>query len=150
MNKKSRILLDAAVDFMQTLHFKAENIMVTGSIALDLQGLLPKEHDVHDVDLLIKTDEQSWRSLKLLEAIHLSDESNPCKNTYPGSNEVIFKFKDLTLNIWKNDWKEESSIKDASTGVYVATANRIIAAKKGYNREKDVRDICAIVKEILR
>lgn len=149
MTKKSRLLLDAAVDFMQTLHFKVENIMVTGSIALDLQGMLPNDHDIHDVDLIINTDDQSWRSLKLLEAINHSSDYDSKKADYPGSNEVIFKFKDLILNIWKNDWKEESSIKDASTGVYVATANRIIAAKKGYNREKDVRDICAIVKGIL-
>ena len=147
MNKKSRILLNAAVDFMQTLHFKAEDIMVTGSIALDLQGMLPKGHEVHDVDLLVRMSEQDWRNLKLLEAINLVDEGK--ETMYPGRRDTIFfKFSDLILNIWRNDL-EESPIKDAETGVYVATAKHIIKAKKDYNREKDVRDITAIIKEIL-
>lgn len=147
MNKKSRTLLNTAVEFLKALHFKPENIMVTGSIALDMQGMLPKGHEVHDVDLLIRMSEQDWRNLKLLEAINLVDEGK--ETMYPGRrNTIFFKFNDLILNIWRNDL-EKSPIKDAETGVYVATAKHIIKAKRDYNREKDVRDITAIIKEIL-
>ena len=148
MNTKSRTLLNTAVDFLKGLHFKPENIMVTGSIALDMQGMLPKGHEVHDVDLIIKMDEQDWRCLKLLEAINLVDEG---KDTmYPGRRDTIFfKFDDVILNIWRNTWEEDSPLNDAETGVYVATAKKIIKAKKDSNREKDVRDINAIIKQIL-
>ena len=148
MRKQSRKLLDTAVAYLNILGFKPENIIVTGSIALDMQGLLPDEHDVHDVDLIIRMDEQSWRCLKLLEAINLADEGKD--NMYPGRKDTIFfKFKDLVLNIWRNDMEEKSDIRDAVTGVYVATAAHTIKAKKDYNREKDVRDIISIVKNIL-
>lgn len=148
MRKQSRKLLDTAVAYLNILGFKPENIIVTGSIALDMQGLLPDEHDVHDVDLIVRMDEQSWRCLKLLEAINLADEGKD--NMYPGRKDTIFfKFKDLVLNIWRNDMEEKSDIRDAVTGVYVATAAHTIKAKKDYNREKDVRDIISIVKNIL-
>ena len=69
---------------------------------------------------------------------------------YPGRKDTIFfKFKDLVLNIWRNDMEEKSDLRDAETGVYVATAANTIKAKKDYNREKDVRDIISIVKNIL-
>ena len=148
MNKQNRTLLDKAVGFLTALHFKPENIMVTGSIALDMQGLLPKNQVAHDVDILLNTDDQSWRCLKLLETI--SKPADKKNSDYPDKkNFVVFSFSDVILNIWKNDWKEESSIKDAETGVYVATAKGVINAKKAYNREKDVRDITYIIKDIL-
>lgn len=148
MRKASRKLLDAAVAYLDILGFKPENIIVTGSIALDMQGLLPENHNVHDVDLIIRMDEKSWRCLKLLEAVNLADEGKD--NMYPGRKDTIFfKFKDLVLNIWRNDMEEKSNLRDADTGVYVATAAHTIKAKKDYNREKDVRDINAIIKQIL-
>ena len=148
MRKQSRKLLDAAVAYLNILGFKPENIIVTGSIALDMQGLLPDEHDVHDVDLIVRMDEKSWRCLKLLEAVNLVDEGKD--NMYPGRKDTIFfKFNDVTLNIWRNEWEEKSDLRDAVTGVYVATAAHTIKAKKDYNREKDVRDIISIVKNIL-
>lgn len=148
MDKKSRTLLNTAIGFLEGLHFRPEDIMVTGSIALDMQGLKPRNRFIHDVDLIIKMDEPTWRNLKLLEAINLVDEVKD--NMYPGRKDTIFfKFKDVTLNIWRNDMAEESNLKDSETGVYVASASHIIQAKKDYNREKDVRDINAIIKQIL-
>ena len=148
MRKASRKLLDTAVSYLTILGFKPENIIVTGSIALDMQGLLPEGHEIHDVDLIIKMKEDSWRCLKLLEAVNLANEEKD--NMYPGRKDTIFfKFKDVTLNIWRNDMEEKSDIRDAVTGVYVATAAHTIKAKKDYNREKDVRDINAIIKQIL-
>lgn len=149
MRESSKKLLNKAVDFLKVLHFKPEDIMVTGSIALDMQGLLPDSHSVHDVDLIIKMDDQSWRCLKLLETINMVDEEK--ETMYPGRKGIIFfKFKGITINIWKNDCSETSTLKDVETGVYVATAAHIINAKKNYNREKDVRDIYTIVKQILK
>ena len=65
MNSKNRAKLNKAIEILNGLHFKNENIMVTGSIALDAQGLLT-DRIAHDVDLIIKMDEQTWRCLKLI------------------------------------------------------------------------------------
>lgn len=148
MNSKNRAKLNKAVEILNGLHFKNENIMVTGSIALDAQGLLT-DRIAHDVDLIIKMDEQTWRCLKLIEAISLADEEDKFKD-YPTKKTVFLKADGLVLNIWKyeegSDW---SDIKDAETGVYVATVEHIIEAKKKYGRDKDIVDIYNITKSIL-
>ena len=149
MNSKNRAKLNKAVEILNGLHFKNENIMVTGSIALDAQGLLT-DRIAHDVDLIIKMDEQTWRCLKLIEAISLADEDDKFKD-YPARKKTVFlKADGLVLNIWRyeegSDWSE---IKDAETGVYVATVNHIIETKKKYGRDKDIVDIYNITKSIL-
>ena len=152
MNSKNRVKLNKAVEILNGLHFKNENIMVTGSIALDVQGLLT-DRIAHDVDLIIKMDEQTWRCMKLLEAINLADDEVKAPKDYdsPERKRMIFLNVDgLVLNIWKYDEESDwSEIKDAETGVYVATVNHIIEAKKKYARDKDFKDIYEIIKKLL-
>lgn len=152
MNNQNRYFLQKAVKALKELHFKPENIMVTGSIALDAQGLLT-DRIAHDIDLIIKMDEQTWRCMKLLEAINLADDEVKAPKDYdsPERKRMIFlKVDGLVLNIWKydegTDWSE---IKDAETGVYVATVNHIIKAKKKYARDKDFKDIYEIIKGLV-
>ena len=152
MNSKNRVKLNKAIEILNGLHFKNENIMVTGSIALDAQGLLT-DRIAHDVDLIIKMDEQAWRCLKLIEAINLADDETKASKDYDTQTrkKMIFLNVDgLILNIWKydegTDWSE---IKDAETGVYVATVNHIIEAKKKYGRDKDFKDIYEIIKGLV-
>lgn len=152
MNNQNRYFLQKAVKALKELHFKPENIMVTGSIALDAQGLLT-DRIAHDVDLIIKMDEQTWRCMKLLEVINLADDEVKAPKDYDSQarKRMIFLNVDgLVLNIWKydegTDWSE---IKDAETGVYVATVNHIIKAKKKYARDKDFKDIYEIIKGLV-
>ena len=147
MNNQNRVKLNKAVEILNGLHFKNENIMVTGSIALDAQGV--SNRIAHDVDFIIKMDEQAWRCLKLIEAINLADD----EVNYDLSERkkmIILNVDGLILNIWKydegSDW---SCIKDSETGVYVATVNHIIEAKKKYARDKDFKDIYKIIKELV-
>ena len=121
--------------------------MVTGSIALDAQGV--SNRIAHDVDFIIKMDEQAWRCLKLIEAINLDDDE--VNYDLPERKKMIILNVDgLILNIWKydegSDW---SCIKDSETGVYVATVNHIIEAKKKYARDKDFKDIYKIIKGLV-
>ena len=147
MNNQNRVKLNKAVEILNGLHFKNENIMVTGSIALDAQGV--SNRIAHDVDFIIKMDEQAWRCMKLIEAINLDDD----EVNYDLSERkkmIILNVDGLILNIWKydegSDW---SCIKDSETGVYVATVNHIIEAKKKYARDKDFRDIYKIIKRLV-
>ena len=80
MNNQNRVKLNKAVEILNGLHFKNENIMVTGSIALDVQGV--SNRIAHDVDLIIKMDEQTWRCLKLIEAINLADDEVKTSKDY--------------------------------------------------------------------
>ena len=152
MNNQNRYFLQKAVKALKELHFKPENIMVTGSIALDVQGLLT-DRIAHDIDLIIKMDEQSWRCMKLLEAINLADDEVKAPKDYDSQarKRMIFLNVDgLVLNIWKYDEESDwSEIKDAETGVYVATVNHIIEAKKKYGRDKDFKDIYEIIKGLV-
>ena len=151
MNNQNRYFLQKAVKALKELHFKPENIMVTGSIALDMQGV--SNRVAHDIDLIIKMDEQTWRCMKLLEAINLADDEVKAPKDYDSQarKKMIFLNIDgLVLNIWKYDEESDwSEIKDAETGVYVATVNHIIKAKKKYARDKDFKDIYEIIKELL-
>lgn len=153
MDKSNKELLKKAVDYLKSLHFDVENIMVTGSIALDEHGVLPAGRKAHDVDFIIKMDDTTWKYLKLWEAIN-ADENDKLKfsSGKPGKyeNTVFLKHDDVMLNIWKyNQFSDWSDIKDVDTGVYVATVNHIIIAKKMYGRDKDYRDIYEIVKNLL-
>ena len=152
MNSRNRVKLNKAIEILNGLHFKNENIMVTGSIALDEQGLLT-DRITHDVDLIIKMDEQTWRCMKLLEAINLADDEVKAPKDYDSQarKRMIFLNVDgLVLNIWKYDEESDwSEIKDAETGVYVATVNHIIKAKKKYGRDKDFKDIYEIIKGLV-
>ena len=152
MNSKNRVKLNRAIEILNGLHFKNENIMVTGSIALDAQGLLT-DRIAHDVDLIIKMDEQAWRCLKLIEAINLADDEDKAPKDYDTQTRkkmIILNVDGLILNIWKydegTDWSE---IKDAETGVYIATVNHIIDAKKKYARDKDFKDIYETIKGLV-
>lgn len=147
MNNQNRVKLNKAVEILNGLHFKNENIMVTGSIALDAQGV--SNRIAHDVDFIIRMDEHAWRCLKLIEAINLDDDE--VNYDLPERKKMIILNVDgLILNIWKydegSDW---SCIKDSETGVYVATVNHIIEAKKKYARDKDFKDIYKIIKGLV-
>lgn len=147
MNNQNRVKLNKAVEILNGLHFKNENIMVTGSIALDAQGV--SNRIAHDVDFIIKMDEQTWRCMKLIEAINLDDD----EVNYDLSERkkmIILNVDGLILNIWKYDEESDwSCIKDSETGVYVATVNHIIEAKKKYARDKDFKDIYKIIKGLV-
>lgn len=152
MNSKNRVKLNKAIEILNGLYFKNENIMVTGSIALDAQGLL-SDRIAHDVDLIIKMDEQTWRCLKLIEAVNLADDEDKVSKDYDSPERekmILLKVDGLILNIWKYDKESDwSEIKDEETGVYVATVNHIIEAKKKYARDKDFKDIYEIIKVLV-
>lgn len=153
MKETHRKLLNKCVDVLKSLHFKPEDIMITGSVSLDLLGVLPENRVAHDVDLIIKMDEQTWRCMKLIEAINLADDENEKFKDYDSParmNTIFLKVDGLVLNIWKYDESTDwSEIKDVETGVYVATVEHTIEAKKKYARDKDFKDIYEIVKGLL-
>ncbi len=151
MNNQNRYFLQKAVKVLKELHFKPENIMVTGSIALDMQGV--SNRIAHDVDLIIKMDDKTWRCMKLIEMINLADDEVKAPKDYDSQTRrkmIILNVDGLILNIWKYDEKIDwSCIKDSETGVYVATVNHILEVKKKYARDKDFKDIYETIKGLV-
>lgn len=149
MNLYNKRLLAKTVDYLKSLHFKNEDIMVTGSIALKLQGLL-ESRPVHDVDFIIKMNELTWRNLKLLEAIESDDEEKKRFSSNRNKKTIFLKYDGVMINIWRyDDFTDWSDIVDVDTGVHVATVNHILNVKKMYGREKDLKDINEIIKGLL-
>ena len=148
MKKENRFMLNKAVTILcDTFKFSTNDIMLVGSLALDLQGILPQNHYVHDVDVIIKMDEPTWRILKLIECIYQNDNE---KKSYKGSDNLAFTYDGVNFNIWKAKGNEQISyLNDKFTGVLVKPAGEILKVKKGYARQKDLKDICEITKEIL-
>jgi len=148
MRTENKNIFQKGLKILKRLYFKNEDIMVTGSVALDIIGILPPDRVSHDIDFIVKADTQTWRCMKLIEAINDNEYKD---NGYPDrKNMVILTVDGITLNVWKYDSSFDwSSIKDEETGVYVATANHIIRAKKNYGRVKDLTDLADICKNIL-
>lgn len=141
MNKENRNNLTAAGYILtKKLGFKPENIMVTGSIALDLLGVLSK--DAHDVDFIIKMSDEEWRMLKLYSII------NNGKNSYD-NNAVMFNLYGITFNIFREHNLERTEIKDNITDFWIADVKNIIKVKKQYGRRKDYEDLYNISVAIL-
>ena len=141
--------MNKSIEVLKNLHFKPEDIMVTGSVALDLHGILPEGRYAHDMDFVIKMDDQTWRCLKLIEAIYNEDVDEKAMLYPERRNTVFLPANGVMMNIWKYNNGDWSAIKDEETGVYVATVENIIRAKKMYCRPKDYQDINAIVKNLL-
>ena len=100
MNNQNRYFLQKAVKVLKELHFKPENIMVTGSIALDMQGV--SNRIAHDVDLIIKMDDKTWRCMKLIEMINLADDEVKAPKDYDSQTRkkmIILNIDGLILNI---------------------------------------------------
>ena len=149
MNLYNKRLLAKTINYLKSLHFDPDKIMVTGSIALKLHGFL-KSRPVHDLDFIIDMDELTWRQLKLLEAIESDDEEKKKFSSNVNKKMVFLKHDGMMINIWRHDdFTDWSDIKDADTGVRVATVSHILNVKKFYGREKDLKDINDIVKELL-
>lgn len=152
MTEDNKIKLFKSVRLLKSLHFKPENIMVTGSVALDAHGILPSSRKSHDVDFIIKMNNDTWGCLKLIEAIAKPDDEQLPEYESKIRKETVFLTMNdgTTINIWRYnasyDW---SDIKDADTGIFVATVDHIIKAKKKYGRAKDLKDINDIVKGLL-
>ena len=134
--------------------FLRETIAVQLAILVRLEKILAVGRGLYfdDVDFIIKMDEQAWRCLKLIEAINLDDEDEASKDYDLSERKkmIILNVDGLILNIWKYDEESDwSCIKDSETGVYVATVNHIIEAKKKYARDKDFKDIYEIIKGLV-
>ena len=149
MKIDNRTKLNECVGFLKKLHFKPENIMVTGSIALDMCGVFPEGRYAHDVDVVIKMDDKSWRCMRLLEEIYGCNKKKGKDYPKTTNSPLVFEVNGVIINIWKDQNYVWSDVVDNVTGIHIAQVKHIIEEKKKYARNKDNMDIHTIIKSFL-
>lgn len=142
----SRGYLNNAVNYLKSLHFDMNNVMVIGSVALDLLGVLPPDRKIHDIDFIIRMNDQDWNCMKLIEEIHKTDSTIDVKYRNDKNRPLSFEINNIIFNIWRDKMDITScELKDDETGVWVKPADDILYAKKRYGRTKDYKDIIRII-----
>lgn len=143
MRDITKELFNKSISILNRMGIENKDIIVTGSVALDILGVLPDEHDIHDFDCIINVDKEKLGVVKLICEIFKSDKTPSCIS----ENSRMVDINGILLNIWFNLPNIDASV--TYNGVFVKDILSILAEKKKYNREKDVRDINQIVKKIL-
>jgi len=154
MNERTcRSLLQTTAQFTDMMRLDRKDVMITGSIALFKHGMLPPEREIHDVDIVIRGNEELDRDLQTITKIHggntfyrISDD------TFKGVKHkpFIFRWKDVEFNIWVLDENVEFDTEISLVeGFRLATVKHILDAKKTYGRDKDLKDLSEICRDIL-
>lgn len=130
------------------LGIKKEDVMLTGSVAMSLHGILPAGHDIEDVDIIVHGDSVLDRDLETWAKVTTGDQGwERNEKRFDGITHRPFRVKlhGVVFDIWVQDPKVpfDSSIK--TTGGYrLATVKHIIDVKKKFGRKKDGTDIIDI------
>lgn len=141
MRNETKAIFNKSISILNRMGIENKDIIVTGSVALDILGVLPDEHEIHDFDCIINIDKDKVGIIKLICEIFKSDKlPSYC-------NSTIIEVGDLLLNIWINLPNEKAFV--TYKGVGVKNMLSILEEKKKYNRDKDIRDINQIIKKIL-
>ncbi len=146
-------MLNQATNIMKALGVKPEQILLVGSIALDLQGMLPNKRVAHDVDFVITTDDETWKHI--LDFIKCMDQfpMNSCDVDamfcYDGC--FFLEINNIKINLWRSTGEEKNhnGLRDVYSGVLVKPAGEILKKKHEYNRTKDLNDILNICKSFM-
>lgn len=122
---------------------KAEQFVVTGSVALAYQGLIDPEK-CHDVDILVYNPCGAGLAY-LMEngtGINYGDEEE--------DQLFIFKRDGVEVNIWV--FMQPISVREftqSASGLHYSTVMRILMAKSHFGRDKDYKQIMAVAERIL-
>lgn len=148
MRKDSKKLLDDCISILKGFGIKEHEIVITGSIALDIYGLLPEEHKVHDFDCFIITnnDRETALDAKIQDFVKQSngEVASSKKYTEDDTAHLFFTLFGKEINIW---YLDEGVIKTDLTynGIKVQKPNEIIKRKLSYKRAKDFTDVLGII-----
>lgn len=118
--------------------FSCEQMILTGSTALKLHGLVDSASDIDLI--LINPSKECEEIIKKLE-----EKSNK-QNTYKSSVAYIFEHEGVKIDIFIENSKIECCSYD---GIFLNPINRIIAAKKKISRIKDFAQLRKIANFIL-
>lgn len=147
MKESHKKMLDSAIKALNVFGVENKDIMVLGSIALDIVGLFPlNRHIAHDVDLMIRCDSTIEDKIRCMSKIMNVVDSSNIKNTSYNQSIML----NVSINIWfvSKDYQFDTILK-LDNGVFVVKPIDCINKKKSYHRVKDYEDIRNIIFQIL-
>ena len=146
MVEKNKEMLDVTIKTLNTMGFENNNIMILGSIALDICGLFPMyRSNAHDVDVMVKCSEQKEKEIISLIKLINSTLSNKVISGSESSS-IVLTLPNIIINFWfvREDYKFDTLIK-LDNGVWVENPVDCIKKKRQYGRVKDYHDLQNIV-----
>lgn len=143
------------VKFLNAIGIDNSQILICGSYALKIQGI-NTDRVPHDVDVCILPNKRHESIIK-----GITDSQH---NTYYKEFEYnipecthkpyIFQLGGIDVNIWFMDFKTYLCFFDEKNiqlnGCKIQPVNKVLDAKKSYNREKDWEDIGHIINNIMK
>ena len=152
--KNTEQKLQVLSKLLDKLEVKKDDVLLTGSIALRKHNMMPKGRYIHDIDIVLKGDEELEKTLQVVTK--LNGGSTFWKQREDNAVGVkhkpyIFTIEGVCFNIWVQspDTKFDTEIK-CKEGWWLATVKHILDAKKLYGREKDFNDINNIAIDVLK
>ena len=146
MVEKNKEMLDVTIKTLNTMGFENNNIMILGSIALDICGLFPMyRSNAHDVDVMVKCSEQKEKEIISLIKLINSTLSNKVISGSESSS-IMLTLPNIIINFWfvREDYKFDTLIK-LDNGVWVENPVDCFKKKRQYGRVKDYHDLQNIV-----
>ncbi len=152
--KNTEQKLQVLSGLLYKLGIKKEDVMLTGSIALRKHNMMPKGRYVHDIDIVVKADDELEKTLQVVTKLNggstfwMQRENNIVGVKH---KPYIFSIEGLCFNVWtqSSDTEFDTEIK-CKEGWWLATVKHILDAKKSYGRDKDLRDINDIAADVLK
>ena len=146
MVEKNKEMLDVTIKTLNTMGFENNNIMILGSIALDICGLFPMyRSNAHDVDVMVKCSEQKEK--EIISLIKLINSTLSNKVIFGSeSSSIVLTLPNIIINFWfvREDYKFDTLIK-LDNGVWVENPVDCFKKKRQYGRVKDYHDLQNIV-----
>ena len=150
MKIKHQEMLSETVKTLNIFGIENKDIMICGSISLDICGLFPPyRHEAHDVDVFIRCDEKKTKEIQdfIRTVNQLSNSTTKGSEAYTWTLELK---SGVIINIWfyNPDASFNTEMK-LESGVWVQRPADCFSKKKSYGRVKDYRDLNNIAKMYL-
>lgn len=136
------------------------NYVLTGTAALFYHGMLPENTDVHDIDIIVITSNETrpalqamFKELENLSGCQLDNEHYSSRVFVFKVGENNVKVNVFECNLDKESYPKRQTIIIDSNPIQVHDAMEVLKAKFALNREKDhlffTRLICQLSKMFL-
>lgn len=132
-------------DLLKVLSIKPENVLVVGSMALELVGI---STPIHDLDLEVRNMSEDLRKqLKILETSSLPVNGYI---DHPDPNRFDIKFRGVDINIWDvSNFTCSIPLNKPGFPCSFSDPMSVIKRKKEYGRLKDFKALQGLAIKIL-
>ena len=150
MKEENKQMMIDAIGALNTLGIPNNDIMIVGSIALDIHGLFPTNRvKAHDVDVVIRCGvEKQKQIIDVIKFVNktVTEPNGICAVHSESSSLVMGLRNNLIINLWfvieDAEFNTETKLEN---GVWVERPIDCFKKKKSYMRAKDYQDLNNII-----